>query len=106
MHPRILLAASLSLALSACVPYYDGEASYYRSDVYTAPAPAYYYGGGSYYRRDYYVPAPRYYAPAPTYRPYPHRGWGWDRHQWRGDDNDGGHGHRGGDGRGHGDRED
>ncbi|WP_248797205.1 hypothetical protein [Pseudomonas sp. MWU13-2105] len=104
MHPRILLAASLSLVLSACVPYYDGGATYYRSDVYTAPAPAYYYGGGSYYRHGYYVPAPRYYAPAPTYRPYPNRGWGWDRHQWRGDDSDGGHGHHGGGGRGHGGR--
>lgn len=100
MHPRILLAASLSLALSACVPYYDGGATYYRSDVYTAPAPAYYYGGDSYYRRDYYVPGPRYYAPGPTYRPYPHRGWERHQwHQWHGDDNDGGHGHRGG--RGH-----
>jgi len=99
MHPRILLAASLSLALSACVPYYEEGASYYRSDVYSVPAPAYYYGGDSYYRRDYYVPGPRYYAPGPTYRPHPHRGW--ERHrwqQWHGDD-DGGHGHRGG--RGH-----
>jgi len=104
MHPRILLAASLSLALSACVPYYDEGATYYRSDVYTAPAPAYYYGGGSYYRRDYYVPGPRYYAPA--YRPYPHRGWERHEHRWRGDDDDG-HGRHGhGRGHDHGGRED
>ncbi|CAD5200708.1 hypothetical protein [Pseudomonas sp. FEN] len=99
MCPRILLAASLSLALSACVPYYDGGATYYRSEVYSAPAPAYYYGGGSYYRHDYYVPAPRYYAPPPIYRPYPNQGW--NRPHWRGDDR-GGHGGRRGDGgRGH-----
>src|SRR3546814_3909963 len=44
------------------VPY-DGGSSYYRSEVYTSPAPVY-YGGGSYYSapRGYY--APRYYQPA------------------------------------------
>ncbi|QOU06740.1 hypothetical protein IM720_08445 [Pseudomonas fluorescens] len=112
MYRRLLISALLGLTLSACVPYYDGGQSYYRSEVYTSPAPAYYYGGGTVYqyRRDYY-PSPRYYAPAPRYysapryyqpapryypsgpragyRPYPNQGWG-DR--W----NNGGHG-RGGD---------
>lgn len=55
MYRRLLLSALLGLTLSACVPYYDGGRSYYRSEVYTSPAPAYYYGGGSayQYRRDY-----------------------------------------------------
>lgn len=94
MYRRLLLIALLGLTLSACVPYYDGGGrSYYRSEVYTSPAPVYYYGGGpSYqYRRDYYAPPPRYY-PAPRYyqsaphyypagpragyRPYPNRGGG------------------------------
>jgi len=68
MYRRMLLSALLGLTLTACVPYYDGGQSYYRSEVYTSPAPAYYYGGGSVYqyRRDYY-PAPRYYTPAPRY---------------------------------------
>jgi len=106
MYRRLLLIAVLGLSLSACVPYYDGGPGYYRSEVYTAPAPVYYYGGGPayQYRRDYY-PAPRYYAPAPRYyqpvpryyqpaprmgyRAYPNQGWG-DR--W----GNGGHG-RGGD---------
>lgn len=110
MYRRLLISALLGLTLSACVPYYDGGQSYYRSEVYTSPAPVYYYGGGPVYRRDYY-PSPRYYAPAPRYysapryyqpapryypsgpraryRPYPNQGWG-DR--W----NNGGHG-RGGD---------
>ena len=112
MYRRLLISALLGLTLSACVPYYDGGQSYYRSEVYTSPAPVYYYGGGTVYqyRRDYY-PSPRYYAPAPRYysapryyqpapryypsgpragyRPYPNQGWG-DR--W----NNGGHG-RGGD---------
>lgn len=58
MYRRLLLTAVLGLTLSACVPYYDGGSSYYRSEVYTAPAPVYYYGGGpSYqYRRGYYAP--------------------------------------------------
>ncbi len=68
MYRRLLLIAVLGLSLSACVPYYDGGPGYYRSEVYTAPAPVYYYGGGPayQYRRGYY-PAPRYYAPAPRY---------------------------------------
>jgi hypothetical protein len=37
---RILLIAVLGLSLGACVPYSDGGGSYYRSDVYTSPAPA------------------------------------------------------------------
>ena len=45
MYRRLLLSALFGLTLSACVPYYDGGATYYRSEVYTAPAPAYYYGG-------------------------------------------------------------
>ncbi|KTC19117.1 hypothetical protein AO391_16465 [Pseudomonas marginalis ICMP 9505] len=96
MYRRLLLSAVLGLTLSACVPYYDGGATYYRSEVYTAPAPAYYYGGPSYqYGRSYYAPppryypAPRYYQPAPRYyqaapryyprpgyRPYPNQAWG------------------------------
>ncbi|WP_348751234.1 hypothetical protein [Pseudomonas rhodesiae] len=122
MYRRMLLSALLGLTLSACVPYYEGGQSYYRSEVYTSPTPTYYYGGGSVYqyRRDYY-PAPRYYTPAPRYysapryyqpapryysapryypsgpragyRPYPNQGWG-DRggHDRRGDRGD----HRGG----------
>ncbi len=106
MYRRLLLIAVFGLTLSACVPYYDGGHSYYRSEVYTGPAPVYYYGGGPVYqyRRDvyasprYYVPAPRYYQPAPRYypgprmgyRPYPSQGWG---ERW----GNGGHG-RGGDG--------
>ncbi|WP_373369405.1 hypothetical protein [Pseudomonas chlororaphis] len=46
MYRRILLTAFLGLALSACVPYYDydGGSTYYRSEVYTTPAPVYYGG--------------------------------------------------------------
>lgn len=107
---RILLLAVLGLSLGACVPYSDGGGSYYRSEVYTSPAP-YYSGGGSYYSdgryysapRRYYSPparyyqptpryyhqprvyqsAPRYYQPAPRadYRVYQNRGW--DRHDRR-----------------------
>ena len=40
MYRRLLLSALLGLTLSACVPYYDGGQSYYRSEVYTSPAPA------------------------------------------------------------------
>ncbi|MDC6625543.1 hypothetical protein OEZ82_26305, partial [Leclercia adecarboxylata] len=89
MYRRLLLSALLGLTLSACVPYYDGGATYYRSEVYTAPAPAYYYGGPTYmYGRSYYAPPPRYYSapryyqpapryyPRPDYRPYPNQGWG------------------------------
>lgn len=39
MYRRLLLSALLGLTLSACVPYYDGGQSYYRSEVYTSPAP-------------------------------------------------------------------
>lgn len=101
MYRRLLLSALFGLTLSACVPYYYGGATYYRSEVYTAPAPAYYYGGPTYsYGRSYYAPpryyqpAPRYYQPAPryyprpAYRPYPNQGWGG--------------GHWGNGGRGHG----
>ncbi|MCU1735790.1 MULTISPECIES: hypothetical protein [Pseudomonas] len=72
MYPRILIAASLFLALTACAPYYDGGPAYYRSDVYAVPA--YYYGygyygygGGPYYRG--------YYAPGPGYHYYPGHRW-------------------------------
>ncbi|WP_339494975.1 hypothetical protein [Pseudomonas sp. EA_35y_Pfl1_P108] len=119
MYRRLLLSALLGLTLSACVPYYDGGQSYYRSEVYTSPAPVYYYGGGAAYpyRRDYYPspryyapqpryysapryyqPAPRYYGPRAGYRPYPNQGWGSDR--WgngghgRGSDHGGGRGGR------------
>ncbi|MGY4815672.1 hypothetical protein ACVNP3_06960 [Pseudomonas chlororaphis subsp. piscium] len=113
MYRRILLTAFLGLALSACVPYYDydGGSTYYRSEVYTTPAPVYY--GGSYYSsgRGYYAPryyqsAPRYYQPAPryyqpryyqsapryyqsapraVYRAYPNRGWDGHRQGWNND---------------------
>ena len=116
MYRRLLLIALLGLTLSACVPYYDGGATYYRSEVYTAPAPAYYYGGPRYYPsgRSYYAPAPRYYAPQPRYysapryyqpapryypragyRPYPNQGWGdlWGNGaRGRGSDHGGGRG--------------
>lgn len=98
MYRRLLLTVFLGLTLSACVPYYDGDSSYYRSEVYTSPAPVYYSGGSYYYSAPrgyyaprYYQPAPRYYSapryyqhgpryyspPRAVYRPYPHRG-GWD----------------------------
>ncbi|QQZ43460.1 hypothetical protein IF690_07960 [Pseudomonas sp. SK3(2021)] len=114
MYRRILLTAFLGLALSACVPYYDydGGSTYYRSEVYTTPAPVYY--GGSYYSsgrgyyapryyqpapRYYYQPAPRYYqpryyqpapryypsAPRAVYRAYPNRGWDGHRQGWSND---------------------
>lgn len=118
MTRRILLSALLGLTLSACVPYYDAGSSYYRSEVYTSPAPGYYGGGyypsgGTVYAPRYYQPAPRYYQPryyqpAPryysppraAYRPYPNRGW--DGHNRQGWSNDrGGHdGGRNGAGRG------
>ncbi|WPO50154.1 hypothetical protein [Pseudomonas sp. S1Bt23] len=106
MYRRILLTAFLGLALSACVPYYDydGGSTYYRSEVYTTPAPVYY--GGSYYSSGrgyyapryyqpalryyqprYYQPAPRYYQSAPraVYRAYPNRGWDGHRQGWNND---------------------
>ncbi|MCX7080260.1 MAG: hypothetical protein NTV76_13115 [Pseudomonas sp.] len=106
MYRRLLLIALLGLSISACVPYYeDGGSSYYRSEVYTQPAPAYYYGGGSYYRdRDrYYSPSPRYYQPAPRYyQPAPRyyqsaprsedrsdSNRGWDSHDRHGDNRQG-----------------
>ncbi|MBP1128294.1 MULTISPECIES: hypothetical protein [Pseudomonas] len=110
MYRRLLLAALLGVTLSGCVPYYEGTTTYYRSEVYTEPAPVYYYGGGPayQYRRDYY-PAPRYYTPAPRYyqpspryygpragyRPYPNQGWGDRWHnggRGRGGDHGGGRG--------------
>jgi hypothetical protein len=71
---RILLIAVLGLSLGACVPYSDGETSYYSSEVYSSPAPAYYAGGSSYYSNGggYYTPPARYYAPpARYYQPTP-----------------------------------
>ena len=50
MYRRLLSIIAIGLSLSACVPYYSGGAGYYRTEVYTAPAP-YYYGG----YRPYYV---------------------------------------------------
>jgi hypothetical protein len=114
MYRRILLLAVMLFSLGGCVPYSYGD-SYYRSEVYTSPAPAYYSGGGSYYRSGgtyytqprYYQPAPRYYQqpryyqaprhyqPAPRY--YESRRWHgndrgrWDGHRRGGWDND----HRG-----------
>ncbi|AUG39639.1 MULTISPECIES: hypothetical protein [Pseudomonas] len=113
MYRRILLTAFLGLALSACVPYYDydGGSTYYRSEVYTTPAPVYYGGsyyssGRGYYAPRYYQPAPRYYQPAPryyqpryyqsapryyqsapraVYRAYPNRGWDGHRQGWNND---------------------
>jgi len=103
---RILLTAFLGLALSACVPYYDydGGSTYYRSEVYTTPAPVYYGGsyyssGRGYYAPRYYQPAPRYYqpryyqpapryyqsAPRAVYRAYPNRGWDGHRQGWNND---------------------
>ncbi|SEM37861.1 hypothetical protein SAMN04487857_101440 [Pseudomonas sp. ok272] len=97
MYRRLILIASMSVSLAACVPYSDGGGSYYSSEVYSSPA--YYYGGGTYnaYPRNdypsaryyqpaprYYPSAPRYYQPAPryyqappraAYRPYPNQGW-------------------------------
>jgi len=73
MHRQILLIAVLGLFLGGCVPYSDGGAGYYRSEVYTSPAP-YYAGGGSYYSNGggYYTPPRRYYAPpARYYQPTP-----------------------------------
>ena len=68
MYRRLLLIALLGLTLSACVPYYDGGSTYYRSEVYTAPVPAYYYGPRYYPSGcSYYAPAPRYYQPAPRF---------------------------------------
>ena len=126
MYRRLLLIAFLGLTLSACVPYYDGDTSYYRSEVYTSPAPVYYgYGGGSYYSapRGYYAPryyqpapryysAPRYYQPGPryysppraAYRSYPNRG-GWDGHNRGGWNDDRGGGRGGRDHRGRGDHD-
>ncbi|MGY2292168.1 hypothetical protein ACW9H6_20415 [Pseudomonas sp. SDO528_S397] len=106
MYRRLLLSAVLGLSLSACVPYYGGGGTYYRSEVYTAPAPAYYYGGPGYvYGRSYYAPspryypAPRYYQPGPRYysrpgyRPYPNQGW--DSRWGNGGGHNGGSGHGG-----------
>ncbi|WP_339529136.1 hypothetical protein [Pseudomonas mucidolens] len=105
MYRRLLLIAVLGLTLGACVPYSGGGRSYYRSEVYTSPAPVYYYGNGpSYqYRRGYYAPpmryypAPRYYQPAPRYYPAgPRAGYRFYPNQRRGD-------HWGNGGRGRGD---
>lgn len=44
MYRRLVLITSMSLSLAACVPYYDGGSSYYRSEIYSSPAPVYYGG--------------------------------------------------------------
>ncbi|NBB37006.1 hypothetical protein, partial [Pseudomonas sp. BC115LW] len=103
MYRRLVLMTSMSLSLAACVPYYDGGSSYYRSEIYSSPAPVY-YGGGSYYsyprsyysqspryypsaryyqaQPRYYQPSPRYYqAPPRAYRPVPSHGWDGHRNQ-------------------------
>lgn len=120
---RILLMAVLGLSLGACVPYSDGGASYYSSEVYTSPAPAYYSGGDGYYTqpRRYYAPPARYYQPTPryyyqprVYQPAPryyqsqrgdyraHQNHGWDGGNRGGWNND----YRGEGGRNHGGRGD
>ena len=74
MYLRILLIAVLGLSLGACVPYSDGGASYYRSEVYTSPALLFRWralllSDGGYYTqpRRYYAPPARYYQPTPRY---------------------------------------
>nr|WP_233099367.1 hypothetical protein [Pseudomonas psychrophila] len=71
MYRRLLSIIAIGLSVSACVPYYSGSSGYYRSEVYSAPAPEY-YGGGyrSYYvyPRAVYAPPPRYYH-GPRYYP-------------------------------------
>lgn len=72
MYRRFLLIAVLGLSLGGCVPYSDGGAGYYSSEVYTSPAPAYYSSGGPYYNGGYYTPPRRYNAPpARYYQPTP-----------------------------------
>lgn len=104
MYHRLVLMASMSLSLAACVPYYDGGSSYYRSEIYSSPAPVY-YGGGSYYSYPrsyysqssryypsarYYQAAPRHYQPSPRYYQAPPRAYraapshGWDGHRNQG----------------------
>ncbi len=66
MYRRIVLGISLGLSLGACVPYY-AEPGYYRSEVYTVPAPYYY---GNYYYTPYYYGGfygPRYYGHPPDH---------------------------------------
>ncbi|MEB0206211.1 hypothetical protein [Pseudomonas sp. CCC3.1] len=78
MYRRLLTIVVLSLAVSACVPYYSGYSGYRATEVYTSPAPYYYGGYRSYYvyPRGYYAPSPRYWGPG--YRPSPgyHNGYG------------------------------
>lgn len=107
MYSRLLLIVSLALLTTACVPYYGGGHSYYRSDVYvdrySHPGyyrPAYPASRGYYVvpqQPRYYAPAPRYYrpAPGPAYRYYPNRGHYDSRYQQgpRGDWNRGNRGH-------------
>ncbi|MNZ88289.1 hypothetical protein D3C78_1071780 [compost metagenome] len=70
MYRRLLLIASMSLSLTACVPYYDGGSSYYSSEVYSSPMPAYYAGGPNYaYPRSYYTYPRSYYSPSTRYYP-------------------------------------
>lgn len=71
MYRRLLSIIAIGLSVSACVPYYSGSSGYYRSEVYSAPAPEYY--GGGYrpyyvYPRAVYAPPPRYYH-GPRYYP-------------------------------------
>lgn len=71
MYRRIVLLAVMLFSLGGCVPYSYAD-NYYRSEVYTSPAPAYYSGGGSYYRSGgTYYTQPRYYQPAPRYYQQP-----------------------------------
>jgi hypothetical protein len=92
MSRRLLSIIALCLAVSACVPYYSGG-GYYRSEVYTVPAPYYYGGYGPYYGypRGYHAPPPRYYQGPPHYPQAPGYRSGH------------GPGYRHGDGSGHGD---
>ncbi|MFC6337233.1 hypothetical protein GIR22_16845 [Pseudomonas sp. CCM 7891] len=103
MYRRIFLTALLGLTLSACVPYYDGGQSYYRSEVYTSPAPAYYYGGAPAYRRGYYAPPPRYYSAPRYYQPGPRYYPAGPRAGYHGYPNQRGRDHWGNGGRGRGD---
>ena len=63
MYRRLLCIIGICFSLFACVPSYSGGSGYYRSEIYTAPAPYYYGGYHPYYvyPRDYYAPPPRFY---------------------------------------------
>ena len=70
MYRRLFSIIAIGLSLSACVPYYPGATGYYRSEVYTAPAPYYYGGYRPYYvyPRSYDAPPPYVYRPSRVYR--------------------------------------